>query len=154
MLSLTRQLDKAKFTSIVLVVANTDSTSIESSTKAFPSASVIRMKRSREVGQSWISTVPSTCIAFLESIWSVYQHKPDLVLCNGPGTCVPICFSAFFLRVLGFHDSKILFVESFCRVDSLSLSGKILYHIVDRFIVQWPELSVLYRRAEYIGSII
>jgi len=47
-----------------------------------------------------------------------------------------------------------IYVESFARVKSLSLSGKILYWLVDRFIVQWPGLSERYKRAEYHGILV
>jgi hypothetical protein len=33
-----------------------------------------------------------------------------------------------------------VFIESFCRVQSLSLSGLLLYPLVDEFVVQWPQL--------------
>ena len=40
---------------------------------------------------------------------------------------------------------NIVFIESFCRVKSLSLTGRILYAlgIVDLFLVHWPELLSL-----------
>ena len=52
---------------------------------------------------------------------------------------------------LGLADTRIVFCESFCRVKHLSLTGKLLYPIADRFVVQWPELTQGHRRAEYIG---
>eukprot|EP01031_Cornospumella_fuschlensis_P032110 gene32109-38831_t len=47
----------------------------------------------------------------------------------------------------------ILYVESFCRVQHLSLTGKLLYPIADRFIVQWEDLAEKYSRAEYLGDL-
>ena len=47
--------------------------------------------------------------------------------------------------------SKLLYVESFCRVKSLSLTGKLLKPIVDKFIVQWPDLATD-RKTEYFGT--
>ena len=41
--------------------------------------------------------------------------------------------------MLGLRYTKIIYVESFARVKSLSLSAKILRRVVDLFIVQWPE---------------
>jgi hypothetical protein len=74
------------------------------------------------------------------------------------GTCVPICLAAYLLRVLALSDSiyrpYIVFAESYCRVQSLSLTGKILYPIADRFIVQWETLlTPRYPRAQFIGKI-
>ena len=47
-----------------------------------------------------------------------------------------------------------MYVESFARVGGLSLSGKILYPLVDRFLVQWPQLKEKYSRAEYNGVLV
>jgi beta-1,4-N-acetylglucosaminyltransferase len=68
------------------------------------------------------------------------------------GTCVPIVFVAFLYKLLGILDADIVFVESFCRVQKLSLTGKLLYPIADKFIVQWPQLLRQYGRAEYLGD--
>ena len=79
--------------------------------------------------------------------------RPELVLCNGPGTCVPVCAGALLVRFLGLEDTRIVFVESFCRVNTLSVTGKILYPFAaDRFIVQWAQLKAKYPRAEHIGN--
>ncbi len=61
--------------------------------------------------------------------------------------------AALLYKVLLFRPCRVIFVESFCRVGTISLSGKLLYHVVDRFIVQWPQLTKAYPRAEYIGRI-
>lgn len=36
----------------------------------------------------------------------------------------------------------------------MSLSGKIVYQIADRFVVQWPLLKDKYPRAKYMGRLI
>lgn len=69
------------------------------------------------------------------------------------GTCVPICYAAFLLKFLSLYSPTIIFVESFCRVEKCSLTGKLLYYIVDKFIVQWPRLLKSYPRAEYLGDL-
>ena len=46
-----------------------------------------------------------------------------------------------------------VFIESFCRVERLSMTGKILYHtIADLTLVQWPQLLQTYPRAKYKGK--
>ncbi|XP_069863827.1 UDP-N-acetylglucosamine transferase subunit ALG14 isoform X1 [Dipodomys merriami] len=113
-----------------------------------------QIPRSREVQQSWLSTVLTTMWAIWFSFPMVFRIKPDLVLCNGPGTCVPICVSALFLGILGIKKVIIVYVESICRVETLSLSGKILFHLSDYFIVQWPALKEKYPKSVYLGRII
>ncbi|XP_072854074.2 UDP-N-acetylglucosamine transferase subunit ALG14 isoform X2 [Pogona vitticeps] len=94
-----------------------------------------------------------------EKIRSFEQKRAEmfsncLVLCNGPGTCVPICISALLLRMLGLKRVTIVYVESICRVENLSLSGKILYYFSDYFIVQWPALKEKYPKSLYLGRIV
>lgn len=113
-----------------------------------------RIPRSREVQQSWLSTVLTTLHSMWLSFPLIHQVKPDLVLCNGPGTCVPICVSALLLGILGIKKVIIVYVESICRVETLSLSGKILIHLSDYFIVQWPTLKEKYPKSVYLGRIV
>ena len=110
--------------------------------------------RAREVGQSWTSSFFSSIRTLLASFILVMKTKPDLIICNGPGTCVVICAAALVLRAMGRGSwGRIIYVESFARVKTLSLSGKILYHFADRFIVQWSSLRELYPLAEYYGRL-
>uniref|UniRef100_A0A8C6Z2H3 UDP-N-acetylglucosamine transferase subunit ALG14 n=1 Tax=Nothoprocta perdicaria TaxID=30464 RepID=A0A8C6Z2H3_NOTPE len=76
------------------------------------------------------------------------------ILCNGPGTCVPVCICALLLGLLGLKRAIIVYVESICRVETLSLSGKILYYFSDYFIVQWPALKEKYPKSVYLGRIV
>ncbi len=96
--------------------------------------------RSREVHQGYATSMVSTLIATVYAMGVVAKHRPELILCNGPGTCVPICIAGFLARVLYLSNSSIIFVESFCRVKTYSLTGKILKYLADMVIVQWPEL--------------
>jgi len=109
--------------------------------------------RGREVKQSWLSTVFTSLQSLAVSLWLVGRLRPGVIICNGPGTCVLLCYAAFALRLLGVCQPVIVFVESFCRVSSLSLSGKLLYPIADKFVVQWPALADKYGKAEYLGRI-
>ena len=45
------------------------------------------------------------------------------MLVNGPGTCIPICASAWLARLLGVAGGRVVYVESIARVYRLSLSG-------------------------------
>uniref|UniRef100_A0A452HQX1 UDP-N-acetylglucosamine transferase subunit ALG14 n=1 Tax=Gopherus agassizii TaxID=38772 RepID=A0A452HQX1_9SAUR len=113
-----------------------------------------RIPRCREVCQSWSSSVLTTLYSILYSFPLTFRLKPDLILCNGPGTCVPICISALLLEILALKKVIIVYVESICRVETLSLSGKILYYFSDYFIVQWPALKEKYPKSIYLGRIV
>jgi beta-1,4-N-acetylglucosaminyltransferase len=117
-----------------------------------------KLYRSRKVGQSYLTSIITTLIAILYAIPLMFKMKPQLLLVNGPGTCIPCCLIVFlFSRILFLIPKcKIVFVESICRVKTLSLTGKILYHlkIADLFFVQWPELHKKYPRTSYMGRLV
>jgi beta-1,4-N-acetylglucosaminyltransferase len=144
MLSLLKPLSNVQYSPVLFVVADTDTSSLvrlEKSNVLHQHRSIHTIPRSREVKQTWLSTVFSTAKALMFSLALVFTHKPHLVLVNGPGTCVPVCLASVLLRMSGLGNPTIIFVESFCRVHSLSLSGRLVRPFADRFIVQWPELA-------------
>lgn len=141
----------------VYVAAEGDEMSVKK-TGAFESqrnsrADIRKVPRARKVRQSYMTSVFSTLLSLTHSIPTVLRVWPDLVLCNGPGTCIPVCAVAYLLKFLGLHDVKLVYIESICRVQTLSLSGKLLYYFADHLIVQWPELQEKYPRTAYLGRI-
>jgi beta-1,4-N-acetylglucosaminyltransferase len=61
--------------------------------------------RAREVGQSYFTSVFTTLLAFWHS-WRVYRKtKPDAILTNGPGTCVPVILACFLGKVFGYNSA-------------------------------------------------
>jgi beta-1,4-N-acetylglucosaminyltransferase len=72
---------------------------------------------------------------------------PDLIITNGPATAVIVILASLVLRFFNIRGAnsrgkcKTIYAESFARVKGLSLSGKILSRVVDRFLVQWEELE-------------
>lgn len=87
-------------------------------------------------------------LAFFACFQLVWQASPKLLLVNGPGTCVPVVIATRLLA----PRTKIIYIESICRVKTLSLSAKILWYFLDVIIVQWPELSFQYQGTKYIGK--
>ncbi|XP_034028470.1 UDP-N-acetylglucosamine transferase subunit ALG14 homolog [Thalassophryne amazonica] len=119
-----------------------------------PQFTICRIPRSREVHQSWSSSVLSTLNALSYSFPLVFSLRPDMILCNGPGTCVPPCVAGLLLGILGMKKVLIVYVESICRVETLSLTGRILYLISDYFFVQWSMLRDRYPQSIFVGRIV
>lgn len=150
MLRIVERLDGERYSPRQYVIASTDKTSvvkvIESEVRRQPDTQkqtyeIVTIPRSRAVHQSYLSSVATTVLSLLSCVPIVLKARPELILTNGPGTCVPVCLVAFLARLLFLNTKcRIVFVESFCRVRSLSLSGRILLYIVDMFVVQWQEL--------------
>lgn len=112
---------------------------------------------------------------------------PDLILTNGPATAVCVVVAARLLRLWlflcglispsapgkstsesdsatapvlapGTYQLRTIFVESWARVTTLSLSGKLLLPLADRFLVQWPALAGKkawpgMKETEYVGTL-
>ena len=117
---------------------------------------IVTVRRARRVHQSMF-TAPLFSLLCLYDSLSILSTTPDLILTNGPGTGVCVVFAAILRLFFGADRSKMrsVYIESWARVKSLSLSGRILKPFVDRFIVQWPELvEVEGKRVEYAGHII
>ncbi len=81
--------------------------------------------------------------------WKILRkEKPDVIISTGAGLAVPFFYIG---KVLGI---KLIYIESFTRIRELSLTGKIVYPLADSFLVQWEELTRLYPRVTYIGSLL
>ena len=71
---------------------------------------------------------------------------PDVIVTNGPGTAIIVILASYILKffaVAPLWKMKVIYIESWARVKTLSLSGKILLWtgLFDRFLVQWEELA-------------
>lgn len=81
-------------------------------------------------------------------VWKVlHKEKPDLIISSGAAVSVPF----FYLGKL--FGSKLIYIEVFDRIDKPTLSGRLVYPIVDKFIVQWEEQKEVYKKAINLGSI-
>ncbi|XP_063825010.1 UDP-N-acetylglucosamine transferase subunit ALG14 homolog [Ostrinia nubilalis] len=156
LLRIVKNLDHEKYQPRMYILAENDVSSevkIHKSEHGTTQYALTRIPRSRNVNQSYLSSVGTTLYSTLQSIPIVYNFKPDIIFCNGPGTCVPICIVAFMLRCLFLINCRIVFIESICRVRTLSLTGKILQYFADIIVVQWPQLRDSCFRAKYFGRL-
>lgn len=156
MLHLTQNLDATRYTPRIYLVAKSDTTSTAKVKEAEGSNSgylLVYIPRSRAVGQSYATSIFTTLYSVIGTVPIMVKVRPDLVLCNGPGTCIPVCLIAILMKAMFVCDPRIVFVESFCRTQTFSLTGKILAFIADNVLVQWPELKRKFNRADYIGQL-
>ena len=109
----------------------------------------ISIPRSRKVGQSFFTSIFTTFKSFIVALPLMFKN-PDMLLVNGPGVCFPVVLSIFLGNVLGVCHCSIVFVESICRVNTLSLTGKLIYPLCDLFFVHWESLLPLKKRAQLI----
>lgn len=80
--------------------------------------------------------------------WKILRkEKPDLIISSGAAVAVPF----FYLGKL--FGAKLIYIEVFDRIDKSTMTGKMVYPIVDKFIVQWNEQLKVYPKAVNFGSI-
>lgn len=77
----------------------------------------------------------------------LHLTRPSAVLTTGAGVAVPF---AWIARLRGV---PVAYVESFTRIEGLSLSGRLISPIAERLYVQWPENQGSARHARYVGNV-
>jgi UDP-N-acetylglucosamine:LPS N-acetylglucosamine transferase len=88
-------------------------------------------------------------IAFVKMIGIFLKEKPDLVFSTGSEVTIPAFFVAWLFR------KHTIYLESWCRISTPTLTGKLVYPISSVFLVQWPRLLEIYgKKARFIGSVI
>lgn len=93
--------------------------------------------------RSFKALVKNTVIA-----WKVLRkEKPDLIISSGAAVAVPF----FYLGKL--FGAKTIYIEVFDRIDASTVTGKLVYRVADKFIVEWEEMKQVYPKAINLGSI-
>lgn len=111
----------------------------------------VLLPRARHVGERFIIAAPRAFLCAIASVRVLLRTKPEILLCNGPGTSAVIALICVTLNAMHLIDTRIIYAESICRVSSLSLSGRLLYPFANRFLVQWATLAQRYDAVEYRG---
>jgi len=153
MLKLIANLDRDVFTPRIYYVAKTDDfsvTKLKDFEKERTDYRIKRIPRAREVGQSYLSSIFSFIGATIECFGHALDDMVDVLLVNGPGTCLPV----FFCHYITHGWVQLIYVESICRVQTLSLTCRILKRFSSVTLVQWPELAENYKGTTYIGRML
>ncbi|VQX62851.1 putative glycosyl transferase enhancer [Streptococcus pneumoniae] len=75
------------------------------------------------------------------------KERPDIIVSSGAAVAVPF----FYLgKIFG---AKTVYIEVFDRIDAPTMTGKLVYPVTDRFIVQWEEMKKVYLKAINLGGI-
>ncbi|HHV8349542.1 UDP-N-acetylglucosamine--LPS N-acetylglucosamine transferase [Streptococcus pneumoniae] len=75
------------------------------------------------------------------------KEHPDIIVSSGAAVAVPF----FYLgKIFGV---KTVYIEVFDRIDAPTMTGKLVYPVTDRFIVQWEEMKKVYPKAINLGGI-
>lgn len=88
------------------------------------------------------------CI-FIKSLIIFLIERPDVIISTGVLAAIPMLFIGHFFK------RKVIYIESFAKITSPTMTGKLVYkkHIADRFYVQWESMKEFYPDAIYLGGI-
>ncbi len=76
-----------------------------------------------------------------KSLYLYIKIHPDYIVTTGAHTAGPMCCIG---KILG---SRIIYIETFANISTKTITGKMLYPIADKFIVQWSSMKKLYPKA-------
>jgi len=77
----------------------------------------------------------------------VRNERPRALVTTGAGVAVPFAWVARLRRI------PVIYVESFTRIERLSLSGRMIAPAASRVYVQWPELAASSPRLHFAGNV-
>ena len=101
----------------------------------------------KQVNRKEITFFPRMIYNFWRAVQLLRQENPDVVISTGALASVPVCLIARF------HRKKLIYIESFARVTSASITGRLMYHLADQFYVQWQQMLEIYPDALFFGGI-
>lgn len=124
-----------------------DSVLVTEETAYRASVEGVRCRYLLQVNRREWSCIPRLAVNTLRSLWIFLTERPDVIICTGVLATVPLCL------VCKLFGRKLIFIESYAKVKTPTLTGKLLYPVADRFYVQWHELLEFYPKARCVGGI-
>lgn len=121
-----------------IVTEKTEYTAIKDDRKVYLLLQVNRQEK------TWLFKM---IVNFIKSIRIFTKENPDIIISTGALATIPMCvFAKIFRR-------KIIFIESFAKITSPTMTGKVIYKFADQFYVQWEEMKEYYPNAIFEGGI-
>jgi UDP-N-acetylglucosamine:LPS N-acetylglucosamine transferase len=81
--------------------------------------------------------------------WRVLRRfRPEVIVSTGAAVAVPVFYLAKLMGI------RTVYVEVYDRIDSRTLTGRLVRPISDLFLVQWDEQLKLYPNATMIGQLL
>lgn len=91
----------------------------------------------------------SAFLYFLFALRVLLKEKPDVIVSNGAEIAIPF----FYLGKL--YGCRLVYIEGLFSVNQLTKTGRLVYPLCDRFLVQWPALAAkVGKKARYEGALL
>lgn len=102
-----------------------------------------RPKHGPPVLRDWLRMI----VRWGRVVKAVIRIRPAGLITFGPGMCVPL---AIIFRLLGI---KVVHIETWCRFNTRSMTGRLMYYLSNRFYVQNKSLVRVYPKSIYAGRL-
>lgn len=90
---------------------------------------------------------------FFLNIWEAFRilrnERPQVIMSTGAGPAVPFALVGRFL-----FGTRVVFIETITRINSPSMTAKIMYRLAHDFFYQWEELARFFPRGRFGGLLI
>lgn len=79
----------------------------------------------------------------------MWTERPDVIFSTGAEIALPFFLFGRLTR------AKLIYLECWCKVNQLSLTGRLVYRMSNVFLVQWPQLlAACGCKAKYAGAVL
>jgi len=76
------------------------------------------------------------------------KERPDIIVSTGAAVAVPFFYIGKLMGI------KTVFIEVFDRIDSPTLTGKLVYPVADAFVLQWEEQKRSFPKGIILGRML
>lgn len=101
----------------------------------------------QQINRREILVIIKIILNAFKSLMIFVKEKPDIVICTGALSTIPFCI------ISKIFNAKLIYIESYAKVETGSLTGKLMYRIADKFYVQWREMLNVFPKAIFKGGI-
>lgn len=107
----------------------------------------VRARYVRQVNRHEAAFLPNMLANAVTSLKYCIAERPDVVVCTGVLATIPFCLISHMM------GAKLVYIESFAKTDSPTMTGKLLGKCADRFYVQWESMLKVYPNAHFVGGV-
>lgn len=107
----------------------------------------VRARFVKQANRHEASFLPRMVANTVISLKDWLLERPDVIVCTGVLATIPFCLVGHAL------GSKLVYIESFAKTDSSTMTGRLLYRCADRFYVQWESMLSVYPDARFVGGV-
>lgn len=124
-----------------------DSFIVTEKTKYNAKISDIKTYYMNQVNRKEVKFISNMLANSFKTLYIMLKEKPNVVICTGVLAMIPLCL---LCKLFG---GKLIYIESFAKVTSPTMTGKFLYKHADQFYVQWETMKEFYPKAICLGGI-